>query len=427
MRVRARLTLAPLLVAAGAGLLLAASPAAAVPDCASQPPVRVIAEDQGRLESIVSDAAGRLYYTDLTDDRLLRVDGPGQEPTVLSEDIPRPGGLAFDADGSLVAGFSGGPLSGVPENGQAGLLRIDPATGAKKTFVRGLDQANGLVRGPDGSFYTSNNIGGEIARVLPDRSVDEEYAELESPNGLVIGAKGRYLFAAETFRPAKISRVDLSHPSRVTTYFEASPSDAAAGLDGLTRDATARLFVVANGAGEVWRVGTDGQACALVRDLQSPSNVFFGGGRPGFARRSLFVVTFGGQVVELANATNRPPAPPAGSPGGEPRGGQANCRGVEATIVGTRKADVLRGTRRRDVIVGRRGRDEINGRESRDIVCGRRGRDQIRGGGGRDELRGGKAGDHLLGGRAADELSGGRGLDRCRGGRGTDRSRGCER
>jgi gluconolactonase len=303
-------------LAAGCAALLLAQPAAAVPDCPSLPPSRVIASDQGRLESIISDERGRLFYTDLTNNRMLRLDAPGQEPRVLAQDIPRPGGLAFDGDGSLVTGFNGGALSGVPGNAMGGLLRVDPETGDKQTFVRGLDQANGLVRDRNGAFYTSNNIGGGIVRVSRDGSVEPGWANVDSPNGLAIDAQERYLYAAQTFTPAKIARVDLADPRQVSTYFAAPEGDTAAGLDGLARDGADRLFVAANGASEVWQVGADQRACALARNLGLPSAVAFGGGAPGFAEHNLYVVTFSGRIVELERVTDSPPSSGVPSRGG---------------------------------------------------------------------------------------------------------------
>jgi hypothetical protein len=61
-----------------------------------------------------------------------------------------------------------------------------------------------------------------------------------------------------------------------------------------------------------------GSGCALARGLSLPSSVAFGGGG-SFPRRNLYVVTFSGSVIELARATNRPPATPPGSPGAHPR------------------------------------------------------------------------------------------------------------
>ena len=297
-------------VAAGVLAAVAATPAHAVPSCDPMPRAEVLVSGQPRLESITGDARGRLLFTDITNDRLLRLDGRGQEPKVITDGLRRPGGLVFDADGSLVAGFSGGALSGVPGNGMAGLFRIDPETGDKIVFAGGMDQANGVVRGRDGSFFASNNIAGVVARVSPSGEVEEPWAQVESANGLAIDSGERYLYAAQTFTPAKIARVELADPTNVTTFFAAPPEDTAAGLDGVTRDGADRLFVAANGAGEVWRVDTDGRGCALARGLRLPSAVAFGTEGAGFDPRNLYVVTFSGNVIELVGVTERPPAPP---------------------------------------------------------------------------------------------------------------------
>ncbi|HEX8074824.1 MAG TPA: SMP-30/gluconolactonase/LRE family protein [Thermoleophilaceae bacterium] len=305
---------------AAAVALTAAAPAAAVPDCPSVQPAKDLLTGQGRLESIVGDARGRLFYTDLSDNRLLRLDGPGQQPRVLAEDMARPGGLVFEPSGALVAGFAGGATSGVPGSGGAGMFRVNPETGAKQVFVKGLDQANGVVRAADGSLYTSNDISNEIVRVRPDGSVQRHWVDVDSANGLAIDTRGHHLFVAQTFTPAKIARVELADPTKVTTYFTAPPEDTPAGLDGMTRDAADRLYVAANGGGEVWRVGTDAKACALARGLGLPSAAAFGGGG-GFDPRNLYVVTFSGRVIEIPRATDRPEPPPPGvaPPAGLPR------------------------------------------------------------------------------------------------------------
>jgi sugar lactone lactonase YvrE len=295
-------------------LVVAPSSASAVPDCPSARPPKELLSGQGRLESIIGDARGRLYYTDLSEDRLLRLNGPGQQPTVVAEGMKRPGGMVFEPGGKLVVGFSGGPLSGVPGNGMAGIFRLSPDSGAKKAFVEGIDQANGVARARDGSLFTSNDIANEIVRVSPSGAVERHWSDIDSPNGLVIDRRNRYLFAAQTFTPAKISRFELDNPEHVTTFFEAPEENIAAGLDGLTRDGADRLYAAANGGGEVWRVDADGKrACALARGLTLTSAVGFGGGG-GFDPHNLYAVTFQGRVFELPRATDRPLERPIGSP-----------------------------------------------------------------------------------------------------------------
>ena len=89
-----------------------------------------------------------------------------------------------------------------------------------------------------------------------------------------------------------------------------------------------------------------------------------------------------------------------------------SCRGKEATIVGTARADLLKGTARRDVIVGLGGNDTIKGRDDSDWICGGKGNDTLFGGGDRDGLWGDEGNDELNGGGGFENfLAGGPGGD----------------
>jgi sugar lactone lactonase YvrE len=287
------------LVLLGVALAVAA-PAHAAPDCSPVPSARVVASDQGVLESIASDRRGRLFYSDTDASRLLRLDGPGAQPTVLAA-IPGILGVIVDPDGTLVVGFGNSSQAALLDDGNAGLMRVDPNTGATIEFItEGLDMSNGIARGPDGAYYASNDFGNGIDRFL-NGQVTDNWSPVQTPNGLVIDSKRRYLYAAQTFKPASIAQIDLRQPELVTTYAAAGAADIAAGPDGITRDGADRLYVAANGAGEVWRVDRDRTICALARGYPTLSSVSFGGGKPGFPRRNLYAVTFTGLIVELVN------------------------------------------------------------------------------------------------------------------------------
>lgn len=299
---------ARILALAAAVLALAAPAALAVPDCSPLPTARTLASGQGMLESIAGDARGRLFVSDLRGDRILRLDGRKATPRVLTSGIAAPGGLVFDGAGRLVAGFGDSVPVGQADDGQAGLERIDADTGERRLITLGLGMSNGVARGPDGSYYASNDFAGDVDRVRRG-SVQADWAKLESSNGLAVDTANRFLYVAQTFTDAAIKRVDLSEPGRVRTYFRAPAADANALLDGMARDGANRLYVAANGAGEVWRIDRDRTACALVRRLRNPSSVSFGGGG-AFPTRNLYVVAFSGVVVELADVTADPPAAP---------------------------------------------------------------------------------------------------------------------
>jgi hypothetical protein len=293
--------------------------AVAAPPCADQPSsVRTLLENQGTLESVIADESGRLFFTN--EDSVLRLDGRGEAPELLAH-VPSPGGLAFDADGSLIVGSGNTAANGTVGDltGPSSLVRIDPDTGAQQLFATGLSMGNGLARDPAGNFYASNDFGMNIDRIRNGQT-ERGWAHVDSGNGLVVDTAGRYLYAAQTFRPAAIQRVDLANPANVTPHFVADPADIAAGFDGMARDDADRIFVAANASGEIWRVsGTPATGCLILDGLpgfpDGPSAVATGGNGT-FPATNLYAVTFDGKLIELVGAAiSRPgPAPAAQEP-----------------------------------------------------------------------------------------------------------------
>lgn len=102
---------------------------------------------------------------------------------------------------------------------------------------------------------------------------------------------------------------------------------------------------------------------------------------------------------DFAGEEAEQPEPPGPLP-------KVRCRGVAATIVGTRKGDVIRGTPGRDVIAARGGNDRIRALGGNDLVCAGAGRDVVHGGPGADRLWGGPGRDRLVGGPGVDRLDG---------------------
>ncbi|MDQ3935111.1 MAG: SMP-30/gluconolactonase/LRE family protein [Actinomycetota bacterium] len=292
-----------------ATLVALAMPGAAhaLPDCSPLPEKRTILTGQGQLESIISDRHGRIFYTDIqSGGRMFRLDRPGAEPKQLIQGISGTGGLAWDTDETLVLGFNGSTQNAIADGPAGGLLRVDPETGATTPLASGMGQSNGIVRGPDGAFYASNDFAGGIDRVVGGQ-VQDDWSKVQTPNGLAIDTAGRYLYAAQTFKPASVARIDLSDPSKEEPYYEAPPGDQQGGPDGMTRDDRDRLYVAVNASGEVWRIDTDRTACVLARGILNASALNWGGGEPGFPARNLYVVAFSGVLVELVDATDRPP------------------------------------------------------------------------------------------------------------------------
>jgi sugar lactone lactonase YvrE len=301
--------------AIAAALLCAPAGALAVSDCDNQPARRVLVSGRGMLESVTVDDRGHLFFTDSDAGELLRMDRRHSEPRVLVDGISGPGGLAWLPDGTLLVGY--GDSIQTAANGeqdpQAGLIRVDPRTGESSVYTQGMAMSNGVVRAPNGAIYASADVGtAGIDRVLGG-DVTVGWAKVQSPNGLVVDTSQKWLYAAQTFVPAAISRIEIANPANVETWFKAPEDDIAAGLDGMTRDSDDNLYVAANGGGAVWRVDTDARACALAHmPPLGPSAVAFGTapstrrGRPlGFGPRNLYVTTFQGELIQLKNVLGR--------------------------------------------------------------------------------------------------------------------------
>jgi hypothetical protein len=308
--------LLPLLV------LLVATPAAqAAPDCQDTATPRALLEEQPKLESVAIDPLGRLLLGAPTG--ILVLDRPGAAPRPLAT-FEAPGGIVFDDAGNAIAGTGNSTPNGTTGDtaGRSGLVRIALDSGTVSPFASGLSMANGVARHPDGTIYATNSIGSNVDRVPPTGGAAQRgWAKVQSGNGVAIDRSGRWLYVAQTFRPAAIAQVDLRDPSRVSPYVEADPGDSSAGLDGMTIDAAGRLLVAANASGEVWRVeGAPPRICVVARGLpkfpDGPSAVAVGRAGSPFPPENAYVVTFDGHVYELANVARGGdpfvPAPPAG-------------------------------------------------------------------------------------------------------------------
>ena len=147
--------------------------------------------------------AGKLYVADAGANDLLEVSGSRVRvltvfptPTADAQSVPtvvRPG-----PDGALYVGELTGEKA---PNGSARIWRVDPATGQKTVYARGLSRVTGLAFAPDGSLYVSELtrdlatfVPGDMLRIPPGGGTPQLFANLLSPAGVAIS--GHTLFVA---------------------------------------------------------------------------------------------------------------------------------------------------------------------------------------------------------------------------------------
>ena len=114
----------------------------------------------------------------------------------------------------LIVGFGDSLPGGLIGNlvGLAGLLLVDPDSGERGPGSPAWRWRTGSPAPPDGTIFASNDFGTHIDRVDPHGTVHRRWATVPSANGLAVDPGGRYLYAAQTFVPAAIKRVEIARP-----------------------------------------------------------------------------------------------------------------------------------------------------------------------------------------------------------------------
>ncbi|MDJ0521273.1 MAG: SMP-30/gluconolactonase/LRE family protein [Planctomycetota bacterium] len=283
-----------LLILGLAGLLLADEPRPRPKD-AQPPPVFTtqtvrferVATGYRFTEGPAADATGNVFFTDIPNERILRLDIKTGKVSVFREESGRANGLQVDAEGRLVA----------CEGGRRRLVRI----GSKKTEILAerfgtkrlnspndvtLDQAGGI-------WFTDPRYGKQDDRELdvmavyylpPGGKLRQVIADLPRPNGIILSADAKTLYVAANRRKL-IMAYDVAKPGTVANgrVFARLDPDGRGGPDGLSLDERGNLYCA--GQGHVWIWSSSGKRLHKLKVPESPTNVTFGGAE----RRTLYV------------------------------------------------------------------------------------------------------------------------------------------
>jgi len=229
---------------------------------------------------------GKLWVSDMHDDRVLTVDLAGRRETVV--EVPgRPSGLGWLPDGRLL----------VVSMTDRRLLRLD-ATGLNVAAdLSGLAtfHCNDMVVDAQGRAYVGN-FGSDfeageaprsatLALVLPDGSVHAAAEDLAFPNGTVLTPDGRTLIVAESFGQ-RLTAFDVAADGRLGQRRIWAALEGAV-PDGICLDAEGTIWVASPLSKEVLRVREGGQVAERIRTATQAIACMLGGPE----RRTLFVLT----------------------------------------------------------------------------------------------------------------------------------------
>ncbi len=229
---------------------------------------------------------GKLWVSDMHDDRVLTVDLAGHRETVV--EVPgQPSGLGWLPDGRLL----------VVSMTDRRLLRLDPTGLSVVANLGGVAtfHCNDMVVDARGRAYVGNfgydfesgspPCSAVLALVLPDGSVQVAADDLAFPNGAVITPDGHTLIVAESFG-ARLTAFDVV-PDGTLGRRRVWAALQGAVPDGICLDAEGAIWLASPLSKEVLRVRQGGEVVERIPTATQAIACVLGGAD----RRTLFVLT----------------------------------------------------------------------------------------------------------------------------------------
>ena len=215
------------------------------------------------LEGPAMDAAGNLFFSDISGNRILKMDSQGSV-TTFRADSGRTNGNTFDAKGRLISceGAENGP------GGRRRVVRTDMKTGEAEVLTdryegKRYNSPNDVVVDPRGHIWFTDPL------YAPDRSIMEHSHEavyridadgkvqrvvtqpaIGRPNGLAITPDGKTLYVVDSdySRPdgnRKIWAFDIAEGGAASNQRQIYSFGRGRGGDGMRLDSQGNLWIAA--------------------------------------------------------------------------------------------------------------------------------------------------------------------------------------
>lgn len=287
--------------------------AAGIPGVIAQGAVIELVKDgfEG-TEGPLPQADGSLLFTENRAGRIVRV-APDGSTSVWHADSGGANALALLPDGRIVAALTASPSIGVVHAGEPPQVLASGYQG--RAFLR----PNDLVTGRLGQVYFtdpgSNPAPGEsppevaVYHLTADGKVQRIAADIRRPNGIALSPDERTLYVADTAGEWVVA-FELDAQGNASGQrnfarlagFQQTEAGPRSGADGLTVDATGRLYVASTAGVQVFSPG--GEPLGILALPLAPQNLAFA----GEGRATLYVVGRGAvyRVPTLTRGPDRP-------------------------------------------------------------------------------------------------------------------------
>lgn len=229
----------------------------------------LVSEGHKFTEGPAVDAQGQVYFTDIPESKIFKIDLAGKV-SLFVENSQKTNGLMFGPDGKLYG----------CQSGSRKIVAFD-AKGQAETIADEID-SNDLVVGSKGGIYVTDPPGGRVWYVNPQRE-KRVVAEGLKPNGVILTPDGGTLVVTDgqeatlwTFRVEADG--SLKHKERYYGPLRMVIGQTGTGSDGMTVDSIGRLYVTTRAGLQMFDpIGRMGGVIHKPLRDRPLSNVCFGG------------------------------------------------------------------------------------------------------------------------------------------------------
>jgi gluconolactonase len=251
----------------------------------------LVGEGYKFTEGPAVDATGQVFFTDIPESKIYKIDLAGKV-TVFLENSQKTNGLMFGPQGKLYG----------CQNGARKIVAFDDK-GQSETLAEEVD-SNDLVVTRAGSVYFTDPKGGRVW-YISTKGEKRVAAEGLKPNGVILSPDQSTLVVTDAQEPALWAfRVEvdgsLTGKDRYYGPLRMVNEQSSTGSDGMTVDTVGRLYVATRAGLQMFDpIGRMGGVIRKPLADRPLSNVCFGG-----AKRNYLYVTAGDKVFRrLTQAT----------------------------------------------------------------------------------------------------------------------------
>ena len=256
-----------------------------------------------RCEGIAFNGEGDLYVAGNA--ALWRVETTG-DVTKIADMYSNLGLAPIGERDILMADFGPTNRFNLGPNADGIVWRVTPEGDTTRVVDGGIGDPNFVMLLADGSFLVTDDATDEILRVGEDGQPRLLTDAVGHPNGIALSNDGSTLYVAQIFeslRPmvtsGKVWAVPLQDGDVAGLPELVADLGDGAGNDGLALDEHGRVYVAANGYGQIWRVDPEsGESVLIAEDMPGAASIAFGAG--DFDPNSIYVTsTRTGKVWEV--------------------------------------------------------------------------------------------------------------------------------